>query len=894
VRSWKDEVRQRLAAFDVEPHRSAEIIEELALHLEDRVEELRRRALTPEQADATARAELDRLDIAALARRVARPNPAEATPGAESTSGSWFRGAGADVRYGLRALRRQPGLSAVALGVLALGIGGSAGIFSVVNAVLLRPLPFRAPEQLVSFWGTAPEKGLPVVNYPDALYAYYRARSRTLSSLAMYEGAGFVLTGNGEAQRLESHNVTSEFFSVLGVKPAVGREFTTDEATRGKNLVAILSHGLWQRRFGGDPSIIGRSITLNDLPTTVVGIMPRGFDFPNHSQLWVPLGIDATSTNCWCYNAVGRLRTGALPDDVGRELDALNGAFWEEREPGRVETPKPAGHRGTIVKPLGEDLVGELRDPMILLLCGVGAVLLIACANLANLLLARAAAREREFAIRACVGASPRRIVRQLLVEGVLLAIGGAMLGLLVAMWISRVLGRFALERLPHLQTVGIDGRVVLFTAAVAMLTVLLFGLAPALRVHRLDLQSTLRDGGRGSRGSANRRLGDAFVVGQVALSLVLLVAAGLLVRSFQNLIQQDTGFSAGDAIVARVSATGVAYRSDTTIRRFYARLEASLRVRPEFSAVALASTAPFSPGNHQMNYFVEGKETRPDQPTLVTSFRSVTPTYFTTVGTTILQGRAFTDDDRTESARVAIVDESLAKLEFPSGEAVGKRVKVEPDAPWLTIVGVVRSIKHGDLAKAPDRYVYVPSSQFPQRRMEIIARSSLAPSAVTALLRSELAKLDPTLPLFDVHTIQEAVRASLDVQRLLYELLMAFALTALLLAAIGLYGLMSLHVTQRFREFGVRLALGASPATLRRMVLRGGVMLATIGVVVGLAGAAGATTLLRSQLFGVTPLDPLTFASVAAVLGAVVLVASYLPARRATSADPLIALREE
>ncbi len=466
--------------------------------------------------------------------------------------------------------------------------------------------------------------------------------------------------------------------------------------------------------------------------------------------------------------------------------------------------------RGTVVVPLRETLVGGLHDPMLLLLGGVAAVLVIACANLANLLLARAIARQREFAIRVCLGASPRQVVRQLLVESALLALGGSLLGLGVAFWVSRILGGFALGRLSHLQSVGMDGTVLLFTASVGASSVILFGVAPALRSRRLDLQGALREESRASRGLSRRRLSDRLVIAHVALALVLLTTAGLLVRSFAELVRQDAGFDPASRIVARVIADGAAYQTEGSLWQVFQRLGASLQTRPELTSVALSSTAPFSRGNHQRNYFVEGKELLPGEQALVMSLRSVTPAYFATIGTTILQGRPFSEQDGEEREFVAIVDEGLARLEWPRGDAIGKRIRFEtdPDEPWRTIVGVVRSIKHGDLAKPSDRYVYLPFAQYPQHRMDVIVHSNADPAMVVAILRAELAKLDAAIPLFDIHMLPDAMRESVEVQRLLSQLLLAFALTALLLAVIGLYGVMALNVSQRFPR--IRSAPGA------------------------------------------------------------------------------------
>jgi predicted permease len=890
---WRDEIRKRLAGRALE--RGDEIVEELSQHLDDHWSELVRRGSEPELARRQTLEQLASEDALRRAlegvERVAVP----AAPALGAAGSGRLTGLGADLRYALRSLRARPGTSAAAIVTLALGIGANVAIFSVVNAALLRPLPFQEPERLVVFWGTAPEKGLPIVNYPDALYSYYRQRSRAVDPLAMYGRAGFTLTGAGDAERLNGANVTVDFFRLLGVAPLMGRDFKPDEEVRGKNLVTLLGYGLWQRRFGGDPAIVGKPIDLNGIPTTVVGIMPRGFDLPSRSELWVPLGIDPQSQDCWCYWAAGRLAPGRSADDLGLEIDSLNQDFWQERE-GRTPVPPAQRKRGTVVVSVAEQLTGEVRAPMLVLLGAVGLLLLIACANVANLLLVRAVARGREIAVRCCLGASPWRVLRQLLVESFVLAAAGALFGLAVAWWGLRLLEPTALERLPHLARVGLDPGVLLFTLVVTAATALLFGSAPAVRAARTDLQEAVHDGARGSRGAWSRGLNDAFVVAQFALSLVLLIGAGLLLRSFSRLSALDTGFRSERVLVGRVSLPGREYQDAASVRGLFDRLRERLEALPGVEAVGLSSIAPFSAGNNQQAFVLQGKEPAPGQPTLVASVRSATPSYFSAVRTPLLRGRLFDERDREGAELVAIVDESLARRHWRDGIAVGQRVRIGGnDSPWRTIVGVVAAIKHRDLRREPDHYVYAPFAQLPQWRMDVVVRSPAAarPELATAL-RSELRRIDPTLPLFDVHTLEQAVADSLLLQRLVNGLLLAFALVALLLASIGVYGVMSLNVSQRVNEFGIRLALGATPVGVRALVLRQGMRLVMLGAALGLGVAVGLTRFLGAMLFEVPPLDPATFSAVTLGLLAVAAVACYVPARRATALDPLAALRRE
>ena len=894
---WRRIIGDRLGPLGLAPTREAAIVEELAADLSDRYEELRAQGVSPEAAERLICDEHLTADALtqALAEIEEPAAPPPAPPGSTSPDGM-LRGVFADLKYAARSLRKSPALTTVGLLTLAIGIGANTAIFSVVNAVLLRPPPFEQPEQLVTFWGTAPEKGLPVVNYPDALFEYYQQRIRVVSPMAMYTGAGFTLTGGDQATRLQGANVTADFFTLLGVEPQLGRTFLPDEGRPGRNLVTVLSYGLWQRRFGGDPAILGRSLMLNDIATTVVGVMPPGFSFPNRSELWVPLAIDPSSMDCWCYDAFGRLGPGQQPDDLAREVDRLNADFWAERE-GRSRPPAGAEtERRTVVRPLAGELVGEVRAPVLLLSGAVGLVLLIACANLASLLLARAAARRREMAVRAALGASPRRLMRQLLAESLLTSLTGSLLGVGLAWAALGGLSRLAVERVTYLESISLDLTVLLFALGLGLLTGVLFGFAPAFRGGRVDLTYSLKEGSRGSGEPATRRLNDGFVVAQLGLSLMLLVAAGLLVRSFSNLLSVDPGFKADHTLVGRIAVPWTRYREMREVRLIADRLIERLALLPGVTSVGVTSTAPFSSGDNQQNMLARGRVPGADEPVPVASVRRVSPGYFDAVGTRLIEGRAFTPADRDSTELVAIIDETVARRYWPDRSALGDRIGTgdRENPRWRTVVGVVASIRHQNLAKPPDPYVYYPLAQGNTWTLDLVVRSSTADAGLGEAIRREISSIDPDLPLYDVHTLEEAVSRSVGTRRFTQLLLTGFAACAVLLAAIGLYGVMTRAVSARFREFGVRLALGARPGQIERLVLGQGLRLVLIGSVIGIAGALGVTRLLRALLFEVNPVDPVTFAVAALVLGSVALLACWVPARRATGADPLEALRAE
>ncbi|HEY6216224.1 MAG TPA: ABC transporter permease [Pyrinomonadaceae bacterium] len=802
-----------------------------------------------------------------------------------------------DIRFALRGLLKRPAFTVIAVLTLALGIGANTAIFSVVNAVLLQPLPLKDPDRLMTFWHSAPAKGLRHLDLNDALFAYYRERTHTFESIAAYEGGDVALTGNGDPEVVPAAAITYNYFSVLGREPLYGRAFTAKEDTPGNNNVAILSYSLWQRRFGGYPNVVGQSINLDSNPTTIVGIMPADFDFPDpaerpgnsgHVQLWVPKGLNPQDASSWNLMPVGRLRSGATPDDAQKEITALYQAFTEERGV-RPGTSDLGSTETTTLLPLQRHIVGEVRRPLLLLLGAIALVLLIACANLTNLLLARAAARTRELAVRQCLGASALRIARQTLTESLLLSLFGTALGVLIAVWIVTALKRMVASQIPHVESVGVDITVLLFTIAIMLATGVLCGLAPALRAARINLQDAIKEGARGSASGANKRLNNLFVVSQLALSLVLLIGAALFLQSFRNLLSVNPGFRAENVLMARVALPEQKYDKPQAVR-FFEQLRQNVSGVPGVQAVELCQVVPFSGDGQGGPFLVEGVGQEDEK---VAWLRSSTPGYFAAMGMPILKGRAFTSSDTESSLPVAIVDERLARMYSPDGDLVGKRLRIG-NGPWLTIVGVVPNVKNRKLDEEAWPYVYRPYNQWVRRETMLVVRASVDPTALAANVRQEVAKLDPELPLSKVSTIQQAMDRSLVTTRLTNSLLAGFAATALLLALTGIYGVMSLNVANRRGEFGIRLALGAQTANVLRMILGQGLRLAIVAVAVGLLGAFALTRLLKGLLFGISASDPLTFAVIALVLIGVALLACWIPARRATKVDPLEALRSE
>lgn len=797
-----------------------------------------------------------------------------------------------DLRYAARTLARSRGFTLVAVLTLALGIGANSAIFSVVNAVLLRPLPFAEPDRLDRIYSSIEGFGDVYVSPPDFLQM--QEATRAYERLAAYTFSSPNVTGEGDPVRLNGASVSAPFFDVLGVHPALGRTFAADESEPGRDRVAVLGHALWQERFAGSPSVLGRTIQLNGRPYEVIGVMPRGFHYPGERELWTPLEYDQGfrddgNREAYYLTVIGRRKPGVTVGEGTADLAAIAG---------RIEQAFPdikEGFGGRAVS-LREEIVGDIATPLLVLLGAVGLVLLIACVNVANLLLARAVARESELAVRAALGAERGRLVRQLLTESVVLGLLGGAMGLLLSVWGTEWLLRLRPEGIPRLDELGVDWSVVGFTAVLAVLTGVLFGLVPAYQVTRGDLASTIREGGRGGlagRGASRTR--SALVVLQTALAVMLLSGAGLLIRSFVELSAVDPGFRTERALALDLSLPSAAYPELEQVRAFYATLEERVRGLPGVEAVGSSSSVPMSGFYWGSPLLVEGlPEPRPGEDRVV-QIRIVTPGFFPTMGVPVLRGRGFLPSDGPSSARVVLLTESAAARYFPGQNPVGMRVAIPAgDEPqWAEVVGIVGDVRGSDLTEEVEPGLYFAYSQRAGRQMSLVLRTGSDPTTLIPAIRREVQALDSDLPIFNARTLEQAVGEAVSQPRFYMLLLSIFGATALGLSAIGIFGVMSYSVAQRTREIGIRIALGAAPRTVLRMVVGGALALALSGVAIGMVGASAGTRLLSALLFGVRPSDPLTLVSVALILTGVAVAASYLPARRAIRVDPMVALRE-
>jgi putative ABC transport system permease protein len=802
-----------------------------------------------------------------------------------------------DLRYGVRILLKQPAVTLVAVVTLALGIGANTAIFSLVNSILLRPLPFREPDRLVRLIQASPKLGLDTWGVSQADFAAYRDQNRSFETVAIYNSSAVNLTGQGEPERLPMTNVTADFFKVFGVSPLLGRTFVEGEDTKGKNSVCVISYGLWQRRFGGDPNITGKILNLNNTPTQIVGVMPAAFKFPRlEIDLWIPLALDTKRTAPYAFSVIGRLKPGVQVAQAQADTTGIIQNFGRQN-PNISESVGLNEGNGprTIVQPVKEVLLGKTEKPLLVLLAAVALVLLIACANVANLLLARATSRTREIAVRVSLGATPRRVARQLLTESILLSFIGAIAGVGLAAVGVRMLDRLPISGIVRMEEVSLSGSVLAFTAGLTVLTGLLFGLMPALRAYSMGIESGMREGARGT--VSHRRLNSALVAVQFALSVVLLIGAGLLLKSFQRLESVDLGFNAENTLTMVATLPRAKYDNEEKALRFYDSAIERLRNSPGIRQVGLTTNLPFGDGGNVDGFIVEGQA--PPEGTNVTQteqaeLQAVTPGTFQTLGIPLLQGRDFASTDHSKSPLVAIIDEPLARRYWPAGDAIGKRIETTGDQQWMTIVGVVGGVKHLNLMEEKRPHIYFALAQFPDTRASFVVRTDGPPSAAIPTFRAAIRQVDPDMPLYMVRSMTEIIGQTLSTQRLTNILLTAFAILALTLAAVGIYSTMSVYVGSRTKEFGIKLALGAQPGVLRRAVLRQGMWLTAAGVVVGIAGALALTRTIKSLLFEVSATDPVVFTAIPVLLVVVSLIACYTPARRATKVDPLVALRDE
>jgi putative ABC transport system permease protein len=817
-----------------------------------------------------------------------------------------------DLRYGARTLWKNPGTTFVIVMALALGVGANTAIFSVVNAVLLRPLPFESPEQLMVIWETNPARVLQQGTPSPPDFREWRSRTQTFEQMAAFYQEDYNLSGTGEPERLTGAVVSANFFSTLKLNMNAGRAFLPTEEQFGAHRVAVLSHGLWQRRFGANPQLVGQTINLNNQPHTVVGIAPPDFQLAGvRAELWTPMAFapgDRYNTRGNHFlNVIARLKPDVTITQAQADMDVITRQLAEEHE-------MNVG-LGAKVVAMHEETVGSYRPALLVLLGAVGFVLLIACANVANLLLARAAVRQKEFALRATLGASRLRTIRQLLTESLLLSVLGGSLGLLLAMWGVDLLVALSPAELPRLAEIGVDARVLAFTLSLSVLTGLVFGLAPALQASHLDLNEALKEGGRSVTGSRRtRRLRGALVVTEIALSLVLLIGAGLLINSFRNLTQVNPGFKPDHLLTMQIALPETKYPLTEPHRAqaFYRQLLERMATLPGVQSVGATSSLPLAAGGWGKLLSVEGRPAPPSLETIpLVQYRQVTASYFDTLGVSSVKGRLFTEQDDRNSPPVALINEEMARRFFPDEDPVGKRLwmgppesllpaGVLPDGysfPRLTIAGVVNDVRSQGLNQQAGPEVYIPYSQGAeetQRSMFLAVRTTLEPLSLVAAVRNEVMAIDKDQPIADIQTMEQRLAASLAGPRFNMLLLGIFAAVALALAAVGLYGVMAYGVTQRTHEFGIRMALGARRADVLKLVVRQGMGMALIGVVLGLAASFALTRVMTSLLFGVSATDPLVFTAIALLLAAVAFIASYIPARRALKVDPMVALRYE
>jgi putative ABC transport system permease protein len=806
-----------------------------------------------------------------------------------------------DIRSAVRSLLRAPSFTVVALVTLALGIGGNAAIFSAVDAVLLRPLPFPDAERLVFVWGKTAAYTQNAVSWPE--YVDWREQSRSFETMAVWRPQSITLTGQGEPERLVGAFVTASLFPMLGAKPQLGRTFEPSETEPGSvRPVTVLSHGLWHRRFGGDPGILGRTLVLNGHALTVIGVMG-----PELAEGRAPYNAYVLDTEAWLpvpyfpnekglLRGVGellvmaKLRKGVTVAHAQAEMEVIARG---------LEQAYPDTHAGRTasVRLLHEDMVEEVRPALLVLLGAVGLVLLIACGNVANLLLARAAHRHREIAVRSALGAGRRRLVRQLLTESLLLALGGGLLGVACAYWGVRALvwliaasgnGRL----LPA--NVGLDGRVLAFTAALTLLTGVLFGALPALHASRPDLGSVLKEGRGSGPGVARRRFRDALVVWEVALSMVLLIGAGLLLQSALALQRADPGFRPERLLTWEFRLPTSKYREPARIAAFFRQALERMGAVPGVESVALVRAIPYSGNGGSEQYLVEGREAPPAGQEPQTQSNIVSPGYFRTMGIPLLRGRDFDARDTPDKPPAAVINATMARQVWPGQDPLGRRLRFKGKDSWLTVVGVVGDVKHSSLDEPAMAQVYTVHEQDPRIFACLVARTTGDPRAMAEPLRRAFWSVDPDQPVWKVRPMDELLSGARGSSRAMATLVGVFAAVSLLLAAVGLYGVMSYAVAQRTREIGIRMALGARAREVMRMVVARGLALTAVAVGLGVLGAAALGRVLASLLVGVRPTDAATFAAAAALMAAVSFVASYVPARRASRLDPLAALAEE
>jgi putative ABC transport system permease protein len=889
---WLNLLKARLRALVRRDAVIEDIEEEMRSHVEMETEANIGRGMKPEEARLAA---LRSFGNPGLARDFAY----------EVRGGGMLETLWQDLRYGVRMLLKHPGFTFIAVLTLALGIGVNTALFSVVNAVLLLPLPYAEPERLAQVYEANAQQGYDRFSFSLANFVDHRDQQTGFAQMTAYFRRDANLTGAGEPERVQVAIVSASFFPLLRVQPLLGRGFLTEEETPGKHRVAVLSYGLWQRRFGADPGILNQPVTLSGNLFTVVGVLPADFQFPDpfgnnplsdaapKVDLLTPLAYDPKNLGdrgSHFLSVLARLQPGVELAQALTELRAIAG---------RLEEQYPDRNKGWTVNvfALQDEVVRTVRPALILLLAAVAFVLLIACANVSNLLLARAAVRQKEMAIRLALGAPRSRLLRQLLTESLLLALAGGAAGLGLAYWAMRAFISFSPANVPRTDEIRLDGMALLFTFGITLLTSVAFGLLPALQASKPDVQTTLKEGGRNAGNRAGRpRTRRLLVVAEVALSLLLLIGAGLMIRTFISFQRVNPGFRTDNLLTMKLALPYAKYPEPQQVVAFYQQVIERVRALPGVQGVGAVSDLPLAEGGGVYTFIIEGRPSASAQDDPVAVWRAINPDYFRTMGMRLRRGREFTEQDRPGAVEVIVINETMASSFWPGEDPIGKRIQIYDllPMPWREIVGVVNDTKQAGLDAPTRPEIYVPFSQRERVAMTLIAHTAAGPEQLADAMRAAVQAVDPEQPVYRVSTMEQFFSAEVAAPRATMFLMGALAVAAMILAAVGIYGVTAYAVTQQTHEIGIRMALGATRRDVLRLVVGQGITLTLIGEVIGLAGAFALTGLMTSLLFGVSATDPATFTVIALLLTGVALLACYIPARRATKVDPLVALRYE
>jgi len=892
---WKEEVRRRLSRLNLEPAHEAEIVEELAQHLDDVYERSLKTGAT--EADAKRAALKEVADTDVMQREMRRSQkPAQEPPVAGGGRTDLLLDFLNDLRYAVRLQRKNPGFTIVAVIALALGIGANTAIFSVVNTVLLNPLPYKEPERLVLAWEENAKQGYPQDTPTAANFIDWRNQNQVFEGMAAFTPTSFNLTGSGDPERLIGRRVSASLFPLLGVDPRLGRVFTAEEDQPNSERVVLLSYRLWQRRFGGDAGIVGKTLTLDGKGYRVVGVMPSRFQFPTvFDDVWVPIAFsprEAANRDAHFLQVLARLKPGVTLTQAQADMSTIATRLQQQY-------PETNTGLGAVITPLHEHLVGDIKPALLILLGAVGMVLLIACANVANLLLARAAVRQKEIAVRVALGARRGRLIRQFLTESVLLSLFGGLVGLAIAYGGLAILKSFIPDNISQGRTISIDYKVLGFTLLVSLATGLIFGFAPAIQSVRFNQNETLKEGGRdAATGGSGKRLRGLLVVAEVAISLVLLIGAGLLINSFLRVRNIDPGFRTENLLTMRIILPSPKYDTLESKSVFYTDLVNRVQSLPGVRSAAVITNLPLYAQGNSIGVGIEGKPAPPpgQEPIVIT--RIISPGYFDTMSIPLLKGRQLTDHDTNKTPNVIVISETMAHRFWPGEEAVGKRVSlgpIEKAEDWFNVIGIVKDVRQYGLTAElqPQMYLTYRQTDFFEPR-DLVVKTDVDPKSLASAVRKAVWEIDKDQPVSNIRTMEEILGASIARERFSMLLLAIFASVALVLAAVGIYGVMSYSVAQRTHEIGIRMALGAQTSAVLKLAVGYGFKLVVIGIAIGLIAALALTRVMSTLLFGVTATDPMTFTLISLLLVAVAAIASYIPARRATRVNPIIALRYE